>query len=252
MENKTIMKTFLSGGVLPILKMGDGKRYLILVKRSVDAKTNSDSHSGFFGWADNKKEESNPEAIAYRELLEELFIISKNQKRVFNLFFKDDIDPKQYGIKEPKEHTEDLIAVWNKEKGFKIAKDISSIINEPNPVGIECIDGGKAKKVYIAEFNFSLNFGDIALLDGEAKQESPAIHDLLDREINVFDLDDFKEWWCENKRDVLKAEFSFQGGKPILKGFIDRKSKNKISPVLLAVLNQWLYVEKQVEPDCKP
>ena len=84
-------KKYCSAGVLPILKTEDNKKYLVLVKRTKDAKTSPGVYSGFSGWA-NDKESFNPEVIAYRELLEEIFLVSRDKKKAYSLVFEQDID----------------------------------------------------------------------------------------------------------------------------------------------------------------
>ncbi|MCX6764710.1 MAG: hypothetical protein NTU58_03385 [Candidatus Nealsonbacteria bacterium] len=228
---------------MPILKTEDNKQYIVLVKRSDDAKTNPGSHSGFFGWADSDEESLDPEVIAHRELLEELFIISKDGNKAFNLIFKKNTDSK-YKIKKPKNYTQNLIKAWRKEKGIEIKDEIKiqSVIREEDFKSFDFIDLNGKTKVYILKFNLPLDTNDICIFDGEAKKEfTEPPEDLLDREIDVFNLDEFKNWWCENSKGSLNAEISFKTGKQkIIKGFIDRKNKNKISPTLLIILNKWL------------
>ena len=74
------------------MRTKDDKKHLVLVKRSDDAKTNPGAHSGFFGWANNDQEKLNPQLIAHRELLEEVFIISRDKKKAFNLVLEENID----------------------------------------------------------------------------------------------------------------------------------------------------------------
>ncbi len=165
MENQ---KKYSSGGVMPIFKIGDIK-YLILVKRSEKADTNPGSHSGFFGWADNEEENLNPDLIAKRELLEEILITSKDKEKVYNLVFENG------DIFNKNKITEDLIDLWNEEKGFNIKKESINSIKPYNIKEVEFIEPSGREKVFILEFPLNFSFNEMCIFDGEIRKEKPKL-----------------------------------------------------------------------------
>jgi len=233
MEN--LLKYSSSGG-LPIFKI-KGSKYIILAKRSDDANTNPGSHSGFFGWADNESESLDPDSITRRELLEEILIASKDQEKAYNLVFKSKDVCKQNNI------TKTLINLWNKEKRFNIKKDNIISIDPFSTEKVEFIEPSGRTKIFILEFDldkFDLDFDNMYLFDGETKKDLPEPKGLLDRELDVFNLFDFKKWWNDCTIATLNATVSYKAGnQEITKGSIDRKTKNKISPTLVLTLNKW-------------
>ena len=233
------MRKYSASGVLPIIETRNNQQYIVSVKRTDDAENEPGSHSGFFGEADNDEERLHPEIIAQREFLEEFFVIPKDADKAFNFVFNEIAE--QNKVKKPEEYTRNLIETWRKEKGLEIKEgiEIQSVEAEKESQQIDLIENGMLKVVYVLRFKLPLDINNIIMLDGEAGEDSIGLpKGLLDREIDVFSLGQFKRWWLEDKKSVLDAVISFKGGKrEETKGFID---KGKISSMLALALNRWL------------
>jgi hypothetical protein len=232
MKNST--KKYYGSGIIPILSI-EGRKYIVLVKRTDDATVNPSMHSGFFGGVECSRPEEfdNPNLIASREISEEFFIVLQEGKFFYTLvidggYLKEQCD----------EFSKPIISLWNTEKGFKIKNEVvgSVATKITNEVDYAELDG--LKKVLVVEFELPEDF---LLLDGETKDEHPKPKGLLDRQIDLFDLVEFKKWWLGNESTALTACHSFIGACKIRRGFISR-DKAKISPSLVLVLNGWLKI----------
>lgn len=228
-------KEYASAGILPILKMNNGKKYIVLTKRTEDAKTNPGSHSGFFGWTD-KNEINDPGLTAQREALEEILIFSSEKKEVYNLVFKKEVVFNN-------DETVKLIKLWNKKKKDLNLPEESIVSINPSIIKkVEFVECNGRTEVFILECDFTqLNLDDFYFFDGE-KNEKLSDDDeksLLDRQINFFEFNSFKDWWLNNKAGSLSADISFKTGEKVRNSFIDRENTNKISPTLVLALNKW-------------
>jgi len=236
---QTKQKRYLWAGVLAVFESRDEEKYITLNKRTNDALINPDVYSGFFGRVDNKKESFCPEIAAQRELLEEIFISSKDRKKVYNLVFLKGINNKESQLREPCFYTQRLIDLWKKEKRVDINKDNifslkpSSIIKEMD--FIDHKENGRAK-IFILNFRLPLDINNIRMFCGETRWEDPP-EGLLDRRIDLFEAKGLKEWWLNNNEETIKAKISFKRGRRIKKGTINKV--NCFSPNIALVFDKW-------------
>ncbi len=230
-------KEYSGGGVILLLQTKNKEKYIILVKRSDNAPVNPGTHSGFFGGVDdnNINEKSNPELIGARELIEEVCFTSKNHQKIYPLRIKTKSKISKEVLEYPKKH---FIRLWNYEKKLNLGTDIKFIESQNNNKGIDYIENDGHKKIIVAQFNLNFNLNERIILDGETVCEDPPAC-LLDREVNVFNLKEFKNWWLYGKNgDIIRTKYSFQTGKKIKKGHIKR-DEDKLSPSLVLALNKW-------------
>lgn len=222
-------KKYAGGGVILVLK-NNHKEYIVLVKRSSDAKHNPDMYSAFFGWAD-KHDANNPLFTAARELNEEILIVNHERNRTYALVLPETTF--RYATKITKEG----MRLWKKEKGISIPDRI-----EPLPAKIlktiEYIEDIGRIKRFVVQAEIKNPIGDIIFFDCETKHENPG-RVLLDRRIDLFELQTFQRWWLEGGLgSVIKAAVSFRGGKRIKPCKLIRAQDN-LSPSFVFALNKW-------------
>ena len=226
---------YSGGGVILILQTKNKEKYIVLTKRSDNAPVNPGVHSGFFGGIEKKYKEKNPELIGARELIEEICITSKDYQKIYPLQIKTKPEIPQKIREYPEKH---FLRLWRYEKKLNLGSDINFIKEKKRVENISYIEYDGRKKIMVAQFNLKFDLKNIIILDGETCCEKPPCC-LLDREIDVFSLKEFKKWWLDGKeKDTLKAKFSFKTAKKNKKGCIKRE-KNKISPSLVLALNKW-------------
>lgn len=233
------LEKYVWAGVLAILESRDKKKYIVLNKRTKDAPTNPGVYSGFFGCAENENESLFPKLTAHRELLEEIFISSKNKQNVYNLVFLRRSDLRKSTIEEPHFYTRRLIDLWKQEKGMDTSKNNIYSLNSRSIIKeVDFIEPEKdlRGKVFILNFELPLDIHDIFMFCGETREENPP-KELLDRRIDVFNLENFKEWWINDNKKSVEAEVSFRGGERINNGIIN--SIDCISPNMTLILNKW-------------
>jgi hypothetical protein len=236
-------KEYTGGGVILLLNQGNDD-FIVLTKRSEDTLVNPNSHSGFFGGAE-KKDKNEPKSIAYRELNEELLITTsdknKSKKKVFYLRPGD--QPKKPTITKITKIVKKSIELWNKKLTgeYQIPKDRRKYhpLNSSREKIVEYVEHDGWKRIYIPTFNHKDSLDKLIFLDCETKDEYPRKY-LLDRQIDIFRLKDFKDWWLSNNSLCLKARLSFKSGRMIASGWIVRENK-RISPSLVLALNQWRF-----------
>lgn len=224
-------KIYYAAGVLLIFKMKDRKKYIALVRRTKDAPTNPDTYSGLFGWAD-KGETNRPDLTAQREALEEILIFSDKEKKIYNLVFKEDNFFNE-------DETMKLVKLWHKKKENLGLQDASIETIKPSIIKeVEFPEHGGMTKIFILGVDFShFNFNNLYIFDGERNEKILDEKSLLDRSIDFFEFNKFKNWWQNNKDEFLSADFSFKTGERIDNNFIE--SKKKISPSLKPCLDEW-------------
>ncbi len=242
MENQK----YAGGGVILIIKQEEEK-YIIFPKRSEGADViNPGSHSGFFGGVDeDKKEEfTKPRLISSRELSEELLIISREKQKIYGI--KIDGGHNEENIKK---FIKELCILWITERSYlDIEQEVPiKLIKATEIEEIEYIEQEGRKQILKVEIELPEFLDKIYLLDGETKEEKPTPKGLIDRQIDVFNFEEFKKWWFENENSTLNATLSFKSGREIRRGFISRE-KNKISPSLIQSLNK-LWPNKISFPD---
>lgn len=229
-------KKYTGGGVILLLNQGNDD-YIVLEKRSDGAAVNPNSHSGFFGGAEKGEE---PKSIALRELNEELLITTKDKDKVFYLPL--DNQSKKADITNI---VEESITLWNKKlpdnekintRSNYYPLDLNSS-KKKKVKYVEYLEDDGWKRIYILTFNHKDSLDELIFFDCETKYEYPR-KDLLDRQIDIFRLKDFKEWWFSNNPLCLEAYLSFKSGRMIVSGCITRENK-RISPSLVLALNQW-------------
>jgi len=209
------------------LKTKNGKKYLVLVRRSRDAARNADMYSGF--WVYVEKGES-AATTAAREANEELLVVSRDFQKVRNFFLSRSFSPKKLKLVSVK-----IMELWGKEKGKKIKEKIKTVRN-PKKMGLYDISQSNGKlRLWLLEYKTDFNLDEVILLDGETRKENPA-KGLLDREISAFEFERFKKLY--RKKKAIVADYSFQGAKRIKKGVI--RNRKKIAPALLSVLDEFL------------
>ena len=226
-------ETYAGGGVILLFNQSNDD-YIVLAKRTEDAKVNPNSHSGFFGGAE-AEDKNDPKLIASRELNEELLVTTKDKKKVF--YLRLDGRTKEIDI------VKDSAKLWNK----KLSKDeISVNIDDYHPLEpgssrktmlVKYIEHDGRKKIFIPTFNLEESLDELIFFDCETKDEHPR-GNLLDRQIDIFRFKEFKEWWLSNNSLCLKAHLSFKSGRVVASGWIVRENK-RISPSLILALNQW-------------
>ena len=120
----------------------------------------------------------------------------------------------------------------NKDSIFSIKH--SSIIQEVD--FIEPRKGSRGK-VFILNFKLqSLDFDSIYMFCGETREENP-FGGLLDRIINVFDLEKIRKWWLSDSKGILNAEVSFKGGKKVKRSSVYKI--DEFAPNVIFALNNW-------------
>jgi len=232
-------KNYFAAGILPVIKIGN-KEYLVLVKRTKDALSSPGSHSLFGGEAD-EGENLDPDSIAQRESLEEIFIFNKRREESYNLIFEDNNYNKEY-----EEKTTNLIKLWNEKMNLegkeltipeKPIVQINPYFRKDEEFNIPSL--GKIK-IIILKFEIKeTSIKDLIIFDGEGSEENDQ-EKILDRQIDLFEINQFKEWWLNKKENILNSNFTFQEGRENQKETFISKEKDKISPGLIYVLDKWL------------
>lgn len=229
----TPQKTYAGGGVILLVNSED-KDFIVFPMRSNDAPVNPGAHSGFFGGieASNEQEQLNPDLICIREFQEELLITSLDRK-VYHLVFPDE------GSKTNK-HTNKLITLWKSEMEVTVEDDHQQIISGKKLRSIEYSEHDGWKRILIVRFAIPA-LSEVRFFDGETKSDYPPCG-LLDRQIDVFDLGKFQDWWFNRGSLSLVSAAPFKTGRSIDQGFISRE-RNKISSSLILALNIWRWWE---------
>lgn len=229
-RKQTRSKEYVGGGAVLVVK-NNRKEYIVLVKRSDDAKHNPGAHSAFFGWAE-KGDANNPVLVASRELNEELLLVNRRRNTAYSLLL-----PGSENLHDAAKIAEEGIRLWQKEKGVILPRRI-----EPLPVKIlktmEYIEDIGRIKGFVVRADIKNSLGRIDFFDGETKHENPRSA-LLDRRIDLFELQTFRRWWLEGKIGrPIKATASFRGGIKIKPCRLIRAQDN-LSPSFIFALNAW-------------
>jgi len=220
------------GAILIIENADDGKDYLALVKRSDDTKVNPGVHSGFFGGSEpGTIEEELPRYTTYRELREELLIIWGNN--IFGIVTPK-IDARK--VSKSPDNIKGLYKVWNEKAGINLKNPKYREIKSREVKLLDYFESKENRKS-ISILRIKLPVGECIFLDGEGLElndESINPNGLLDRRIDLVELNMFKKWWREDGVKSLTADFSYQGAKRI-----DPSKIKKLSPSLARALTEW-------------
>jgi len=224
----SIKKEYIGSGIVLVIKFRN-QRYYALVKRTRGPGVRCpDTHSGFFGGTDNIEERKIPLLAGCREAYEEVMILNKeNRKAAFIILDKKCIDGDKK--KNFEKESRRLIKEW---KGkIDISNDFSKIkISDKSD--IEFKDQHGLKKIWVVEVKLDLEKN--ILIDCESTQNGT----LLDRQIDLFEVNRFHTWLSKELVSDLIADYSYKTGKEIKKEERGFGTKSKINDTLLMAIGK--------------
>jgi len=218
-------KKYTGSGIVLIVNF-NGKKYYALNKRTTGPGVVApDTHAGFFGGTDNDEEKTDPLWAGCRETYEELLILNKKTLKTISLILDEDcVDGQRENFEK---ETERLRKAWEQKMGVELNPEIGEIIIS-NKKEVEFIDIDGLKMIWIVEID--LDIENNVLLDCETSPEGR----IFDRQIDLFEVNKFQEWWKDDASRELIADYSHKSGvKAVNRG---RADKSKIVSTLLMTI----------------